>query len=377
MNPVVKAAAPGAIVPARGGRPLRFLRIAGHRRAGGTPRSPLRMALALACAAAAAFVLLAPSPLYRSEATLLLSGEAIGAGASLEGARIILAYLDSDDAARDLADRLDLNALLAPPGLDRLSRLFSPAGDAGSGALARELSARIDIALDERSGHVRLSVDAHRPADASEAVAGLLAGAETLVNRMGNAARGRRIVAAAERLESAEAELRRILSTRASRQAETRLLDPEAQAERDATFADRLRSESALLAVERARIAALTPDSPRLAALDERQSALRSVADGQDGTTAGRSDAIAAIAADDSLKLSRTIAVKALEAAHRRLETAIDAERAERVYLSLIAEPRVPDRPLLRPRGWQLALAAMLVASAGLLLRRRRGALHA
>lgn len=90
-------------------------------------------------------------------------------------------YAESHDSLRAVGEAIDLDRVYSSPEIDRLSRL-SPS--AGSESRNRYWVSHVDVRMDDRSGHLKITVTAYDPNDAHEVAAALLDHLEERVGRL-------------------------------------------------------------------------------------------------------------------------------------------------------------------------------------------------
>ncbi len=271
-------------------------------------------------------------------------------------------YINSRDGLRELGRRLDVAALLSPPGADALSRYPRFWEKRSKEGLFKGFKRFVTVGYDSTTGISTLRVEAFRPRDAQAMSEALLSGGERLINRLNersasNAVKEAEVARdlARERLSAAQQQLT------AFRNREE-FISPEVSAAEGAQLIGGLLATVANLRADRAQLASEAPSSPQLPVLDGRIAAYESQIAAERGKLSGNSGSLAPkISVYEDLSLNRELADRELAQATAALVSAEQGVREQQLYLDHIVSPSLPDDPA-EPRRW-LAILTVLCSS--------------
>ncbi len=324
---------------------------------------------------AAIYYLLIASPRYVSEARFIVRSpnesqpsslgvalQTAGLSSAQTDAYAVHEYINSRDGLRELGRRLDVAALLSPPGADALSRYPRFWEKRSKEGLFKGFKRFVTVGYDSTTGISTLRVEAFRPRDAQAMSEALLSGGERLINRLNersasNAVKEAEVARdlARERLSAAQQQLT------AFRNREE-FISPEVSAAEGAQLIGGLLATVANLRADRAQLASEAPSSPQLPVLDGRIAAYESQIAAERGKLSGNSGSLAPkISVYEDLSLNRELADRELAQATAALVSAEQGVREQQLYLDHIVSPSLPDDPA-EPRRW-LAILTVLCSS--------------
>jgi BexC/CtrB/KpsE family polysaccharide export inner-membrane protein len=323
------------------------------------------------------YYLLIASPRFVSEARFIVrssnQAQPNALGVALQGVGLSPAqtdafavheYVTSRDSLSELQRRFDVRGILAPG--DPFSRFPRFWEDGSSNeALHKGLQRFVTVGYDGTTGISVMRVEAFRPRDAQALNAALLAGGESLINRLNERAStdtvNEAVVArdlARTRLSSAQQQLT------AFRNRE-RFIDPARAATEGSQLIGGLLATVATLRAERSQLASEAPSSPQLSILDSRINAYERQIATERAKIAGDSNSLAPkIGVYEDLALQREFADRELTQATTALVTAEQEARRQKLYLERIVAPSLPDKAT-EPHRWTAILtvfASMMLA---------------
>lgn len=292
----------------------------------------------------ARFVLRSPGRTVSAQLPNIL--QAAGIARASDDGYIVREFLESRDAMEVLEKHADLKATYAAGGRDFIwtfPNFFTSKTEEG---LYRHYQRMMSADFDSTSGVSTLKMQAFKPEAAQRLAAALLESAESLVNRLNERARQDAIKVADTEVERMKA---RALAAQAAltvfRERE-RLVDPSQVTLAVLETIARLSVEAATLSVQISELEKTSRNSPQIAPLRSRRSAIEAQIATERHRLAGDAQAIAPrIAEYERLVLEREFAAKALITAMTALEAAkVEAQR-QQVYLEKVATPARPDYP--------------------------------
>lgn len=274
-----------------------------------------------------------------------------GAGATIVwDSYAIVQFIESRDMIDQLAGRLDLRRLYAPPGADFLARLDPRAPAERVVEFWRRM---VDPFFDMTTGVVSVQVRAFRPSDSLSIAAGVLAVAEAHVNELSQRARDDALRGARSELDQAARNLEDAELAVQSFRDRNGVLDPAHVAGLDETLEARQKEELATLQAQYLSLRdSLAPASPTLAVLTARIDALRSVLDREQAADTGSAPARSgttgdatpqALAAYRDLEIKQELREKAYASAEQSLEVATADANRQQLYLDEVVSPNLPE----------------------------------
>lgn len=308
---------------------------------------------------AAIYFLLIATPRYVSEARFIVRAPAqsqpSSLGVALQGVGLtsgqtdafaVHEYINSRDGLRDLTRRYDLAAMLGSRNADPFSRYPRFWESRSEEGLFQAFQRFVTVGYDSTTGISTLRVEAFNPQDASRLSEGLLAGGESLVNRLNTRATSDAVVfaqraqgQARERLATAESDL----TTFRNRE---RFIDPARTATESSQLIGGLLETVATLRAERAQIVSQSPQSPQLPILDSRIAAFEAQITAERLKIVGTSSSLAPkISIYEDLIRSREFSEKELAQATAQLLSAEQDASRQKLYLDRVVNPQIADRP--------------------------------
>jgi capsular polysaccharide transport system permease protein len=291
-----------------------------------------------------------------------------GLAPTQENAAAVEDFLMSRDAVRAIEQgtgkRPGLRTMLSRPEADFINRFPRFAGGDSFEQLYKRFEDFVTVKLDSSSGITTLKVSAFRADDAHAMATALLAAGEGLVNQLNDRAERDLLALARSEVERAEQQVidsqTRITAYRQGNQ----LLDPESGATPLIELVGKLSADLAASQAQLSQLEASSPESPQIAPLRTRVSALQAQLARERGRITGGNGSMAAkMSGYERLYLQRQFADKALTSAMSSLEQARVKAQRERIYIEQIVKPNLADYPLYPRR-----LFAFLVAAATVLM---------
>lgn len=267
------------------------------------------------------------------------------ARASDEG-YVVKEYLVSRDAMAWIESKFNLREIVERAKSDPLWSFPNWSTPNTNEGLYRYFQRLIYANFDDASGVSTLKVQAFTPADAQRLAAGMLEGADVLVNRLNERARKDAVrLGEAEVVRMRQRTLEAQAAITAFRERE-HLIDP-----KQATLAvletiGRLATEAAQISVQISEFGRLSPQTPQLNALRTRHAALEEQIAKERERLAGDVQSIAPrIAEYEKLILEREFSGKALLSAMATVEAARTDALRQQIYMEKVSGPSRPDYP--------------------------------
>ncbi|MGV3580233.1 chain-length determining protein [Brevundimonas sp.] len=331
------------------------------------------LVVALPTLLAAIYFLLIASPRYVSEAQFIVRSANQNApstiGAALQGVGLaptqtdafaVHKYITSRDSLRELSQRYEMSAILAPPGADAFSRYPRPWEDRSTEGLYKGFQRFVTVGFDSTTGISTVRVEAFRARDAQALTEALLAGGEQLVNRMNDRAAADAVAQARQSQEEARTRLGAAQMQLTAFRNREQFIDPELAAREGSQLIGGLQAEVAGLRAARAQVASEAPNSPQLSTFDARIRAYESQIDTERARLAGAAGSLATkISAYESLALARELADRELTQATAAVINAEQEARRQKLYLDRVVSPSLPDKPA-QPRRWAAVLTVFV-----------------
>lgn len=307
----------------------------------------------------AIYFLLIASPRYVSEARFLVRApsqeqpsslgvalQGVGISSNATDAFAVHEYIQSRDALTELERQFDISAVLAPPGVDPISRYPRFGARPTREGEFKALQKFITVGYETSTGISTLRVQAYNPRDARALNQAMLEGGERLVNRLNERASTRAVSDAERAVMEAETRLRGVQARMNLYRNREGIVDPMSAAAENTGIISELSTMIATLQAERAQIAGQAPRSPQLPQIDARLAAFRNQLALERQRVAGGAGSLASkVGGYEALEAERTMADRALAAASASLDAArIDARR-QKLYLERVVNPSLPDAP--------------------------------
>lgn len=310
------------------------------------------------CLAALYFVFFAADR-YRSEAQFVLRSpgrsisaqlpdvlQATGISRASDDGYIVRAFLESRDALEALEKKAGLKEAYAAGRQDfvwKFPNFFSSITQEG---LYWHYQRMMSTDFDTTTGVSTLKMQAFSPEAAQRLANALLKEAEGVVNRMNERAQRDAIDLASAEVERMKARALAAQGMLTAFRERERLIDPSQVTLAVLETIAKLSVEVASISVQIGELERTSRNSPQIAPLRSRRSALETQIGIEQNRLAGDARAIAPrIAEYEGLTLEQEFAAKALLRAMAALETArIEAQR-QQVYLEKVTTPARPDYP--------------------------------
>jgi capsular polysaccharide transport system permease protein len=274
-----------------------------------------------------------------------------GLAPTQENAAAVQDFLTSRDAVRVIEKSTGkgpgLRVILSRPEADVINRFPRFFGGDSFEQLYKRFEDFVTVKLDPASGITTLKVSAFRPGDAHDMATALLAAGEGLVNQLNDRAERDLLALARSEVERAEQAVldsqARITAYRQGNQ----LLDPQSGSTPLIELVGKLSADLAASQAQLSQLEASSPESPQIAPLRTRITALQTQLDRERGRiTGGNGSMVSKISGYERLYLQRQFADKALTSAMASLEQARVKAQRERIYIEQIVRPNMADYPL-------------------------------
>ncbi len=310
----------------------------------------------------AQFVVRSPSRANFDQITSMIQNSS--ATRAPDEASAVHEFIKSRDALALLETKANLRSIFERSGADifwRYPGLFS--SDLNEKLFAHYLRF-IKVSSDSSTGISTLVVNAFRPDDATMIANVLLAGAEALINRLNERARGDTVRTAAHEVEAAKAkafEAREQLTVFRTRIGQ---VDPGKTSAALLETIGKLSFEVAQANAQLSEALRSAPQAPQVANLRNRIQALETQISREKQQIGGTAQALAPLIADyERLILEREFADRSLASALASLEAARSEAQRQQLYLERIVEPRSSDYPS-EPRRVMWSLIAIALSFA-------------
>lgn len=327
---------------------------------------------------AAVYFLLIASPRYVSESRFIVRSpermQASSLGVVLQGvglsggqtdAYAVHEYITSRDGLHDLQRRFDVAGIIGRPGVDLFSKYPLPWEGRTEESLYKGLQRFVTVGYDSTTGISTLRVEAFRPRDAQALSNALLAGGESLVNRLNERAARNSVEEAIRAEAEAQVRLADVRDRLTAFRNRAGFIDPRLQATESSELIGGLLASLAQLRAEREQLQAEAPASPQLPALNGRIAAYeRQVAAERAKLTGGEASLAPNIGVYQNLILEQELADRQLGLATAAVVSARQEARRQALYLERIVSPNLPDKPT-EPRR---LLAILTVFTSAMLL---------
>ncbi len=267
-----------------------------------------------------------------------------GLSKSQDDAYVVRDFLQSRDALRELAGKVNLPLIYHHRDADLLTDYPSPLYPATQEGLYRYFKQRLSVIVNMDSGLTTLRVEAFRPAQAQQIAAALLGMGEDLVNRLNERMRNDTIRVAAD--EVGRAQERRIAAEVAITKFRNQelMVDPGKSSAMVLQLIGKLAVQEAELRAQVAALQASAPTSPQLPPLLRQAAAMQEQIGVEQARVGSGSDGLAdKIAAYERLILDQDFATRLLTQSMAALEAGRGEARRQALYLERVVEPGRPD----------------------------------
>ncbi len=297
----------------------------------------------------------------------------VGVSSSQDDTFSVHDFMTSRDAIAKLQKTLDLRGIYHPPGADRIARYPNRIHGESDDEFHRYLKGRISVFFNHNTGISTLEVQAFAAEDAQRIASLLLKLSEEVINRMNQRIHEDTVRFANEEVQLHESRLRAIqLAITEFRNREIQI-DPNRSSVLVMELVAKIMTELSRVSVQIAETKASSPDSPLLASLERRKSALEEQIAVEQGRVTDSSDGLGAkIVKFEGLNLERELAAKALASAIASLDGARAEARRQQLYLERISGPTLPDKAAMPQRAFEmisLVVVNLIVLLVGWLIR--------
>lgn len=339
----------------------------------------------LPTAVAMIYYLLIASPLYVSEARFVVRSpnqqqpsnlgmalQGVGIQSAMNDSFAVHEYVTSRDGLSYVQNAVDVRSKISRPDADFWTRYPRLGEDSSLEGLFKGYKRFVTVGYEGRTGISTLRVKAFNGKDAQAIANALLSGGEALVNRLNERA-ARDAVQEAELAEQeAQAELVLVRQRLTSFRNAQGYIDPELSARESSAVSSELLVAIAQLKAERDQLQAGAPQSPQLASLNGRITALERQLSAERARMVGAAGSLASSVANyQQLLVEQEIADKRLAQSTAAVISARNDARRQNLYLERIVNPNLPDQPTL-PRRWfgifSVLLSSLLAYSLGWLV---------
>lgn len=297
------------------------------------------------------FVIKSPDRKQSSVSSLAGLIQTTGLSPGQEQTKEIIDYLRSRDALRHLSKQVDVRATFMSPEADRLSRFPKPFQSASFENLYDFYGSVVDVHLDHETGLAVLTTEAFEPVQAQALNEHLLQLSEALVNRLNERANVKTIKEAEDRVEVAQARVRKARNEISQYRNSSELLDPQQQGMGVLEVSNSLVAQEVALRAKLATVQLATPNHPSIPAMRQRIAALSQQIASQTGRAVGTPSGIASkMSGYESLMVEQEFATQMLTAANAMLEQSRAEALKQQYYLERVVQANRPDEALLPNR---------------------------
>lgn len=319
---------------------------------------PFLLVVVLPTLVTAIYYLVFATPRYVSEARFIVRAasqeqpsalgvalQGVGLSASATDSFAVHEYIRSRDALAALEPKIDVARMLAPAGVDVLSRHPRPWEGETKESLYKGLQRFVTVGYETSTGISTLRVETFRAGDSQKLAGALLDSGEALVNKLNERSSASAVIDAERTKLEAETRLRDIQARLTAFRNREGMVDPTLSATENSALIGELLAGIATLEAERSQLAAQAPNSPQLPILDGRLAAFRRQLAEERAKIAGGAGSLATKFSEyETLAAERTLAERAMAAASTALDTARLDARRQKLYLERIVSPSVADK---------------------------------
>lgn len=294
-----------------------------------------------------------------------LSGLGELSSGTTSDAQIVFDFIRSQKIVRTLEEEIGLRALYAAPEHDPV---FTIANNVSVEELVQHWNRMVQVNLDKGSGIVRVQAFAFDPEDAKHINERILLQSQSLVDQLSFLARQDAIRYAEADLESARERLKTARQGLSEFRSAARVIDPTIAVQSQGGISAALQKQLADAWIELDLLTAATTreDSPRLAQLRRRVSAIESRLEEERQALSGNANSgmVEIVGRFEALLVEREFAEQAFVAAAAAFDVA-RAEAGRRTkYLAVHIEPTLPDTALY-PRSLMIILVSFALLLLG------------
>jgi capsular polysaccharide transport system permease protein len=343
------------------------------------------LVVALPTMLAMLYYLVIASPLYVSEARFIVRSasqqqpsnlgmalQGVGIQSAMNDSFAVHEYVTSRDGLAYVQNTVNVREKIGRSGADFWMRYPRFGEDDSLEGLYKGYRRFVTVGYEGHTGISTLRVKAFSGEDAQAIATALLSGGEALVNRLNERAAKDAVQGAERAEEEARADLVQVRRRLTAFRNTQGYIDPELSARESSAVSSDLLVEIARLKAERDQLQAGAPQSPQLASLNGRITALERQLTAERARMAGTAGSLASSVADyQQLLVEQEIADKRLAQSTAAVIAARNEARRQNLYLERIVNPNLPDQPTL-PRRWfgifSVLLSSLLAYSLGWLV---------
>ena len=321
------------------------------------------------------YYMLIASPRYVSETRFIVRAQGASApsslGVALQGVGLaptqtdafaVHEYITSRDSLNELSRRYEISDMLAPRGVDALSRYPRPWEDRSREGLYKGFQRFVTVGYDSTTGISTLRVEAFRARDAQALTEALLGGGERLINQMNERSTADSLAQARQSRDEARTRLSTAQQQLTAFRNRERISDPASTARESSELIGGLLAEVARLRADRAQLANEASNSPQIPVFDSRIRAYERQIATEREKVAGDANSLAPkLSIYEDLALAREFADRELTQATAAVISAEQEARRQKLYLDRVVSPSLPDEPA-GPRRW-LAVLTVFASS--------------
>jgi capsular polysaccharide transport system permease protein len=269
-------------------------------------------------------------------------------------------YITSRDALGTLIKDHSIQEIFERPEADLFSRFPHPWSGKTFEHFFEYYKTHIDVTLDATTGVSDLTVRTFRPADSQRIALALLAGAESLVNRMNQRQRDNAMQDAHKEVGLAEERVQNVATEIAQFRTREAILDPNKQSIPMLQGINELQTMLSRANLQLSQLLASSPHSPLISDYRRRVAAVQAqIDDAQSRVTGADKSLVPKITAYDMLNLQREFADKQLASAISSLEAARLQSERQQLYLDAIVQPNLADYPAYPKKIASIAIVFM------------------
>ncbi|QDH13417.2 capsule biosynthesis protein [Formicincola oecophyllae] len=300
------------------------------------------------------------SPQYISETHFLVRGKSTssmpaGLGSLIEGSSgasedtyAVEDFMMSRDAAQMLLKTPELHNMFSHSYIDEFARFPSIFTRKDFESFYKYYKRHVKAEIDEEDSISHLTVRAFSPHDAQEISKWLVKGAEKLVNDMNERQRQNLIAASQREINETRKELHDVELNLARYRHSNEIIDPLKQSTPMVSTAYSFEVTLSMLRADLVQLMRTSPHSPLIQVYKQRIASLQAQVNQAEAHVVGRDpkSMIPKITAYDELLVDQKIVQKKLSTETAALEMAKQQADKERLYITIITQPSLPDYPV-------------------------------
>lgn len=278
----------------------------------------------------------------------------VGISSSQDDTFAVHDFITSRDAISQSRGSIDLAAIYGKKGVDFIARYPNLLYGESLDEFHKYLRSRVSVVFNANTGISTLTVQAFTPEDAHKVAKVMLDLSEGVINKLNDRIREDTLRQAHVDVQQSEERLRKAqLALTEFRNRELQI-DPGRSSFLFMEMVVRLVQEKVIAQTQAAAVAASSPNSPQLAAIERQVKALNEQIQEERKRIADPTEGLAKqIARFEELMLEREFATKLLSAAIVSLDNARAETRRQQLYLERITGPNVPDKAMQPQRIYE------------------------